>query len=55
MAFKDDLTSIYSTEGYLFTLFRGAIDWHSIKQTLVTKSSTEAEFTALSHVGTELI
>jgi hypothetical protein len=54
-AFGDDLISRRSTEGYLFTLFGGAIDWHSTKQTSVTKSSTEAELTALSHAGTESI
>jgi hypothetical protein len=54
-AFGDDSISRRSTEGYLFTLFGGAIDWRSTKQTLVTKSSTEAELTALSHAGTESI
>lgn len=54
-AFRDDLTSRRSTEGYLFTLFGGPIDWHSTKQTSVTKSSTKAELMALSHAGTESI
>jgi len=54
-AFRDDLISRRSTEGYLFTLFGGAIDWRSTKQTSVTKLSTEAELMALSHAGTESI
>ena len=54
-AFGDDLINRCSTEGYLFTLFGGAIDQRSTKQTLVIKLSMEAEFTALSHAGTELI
>ena len=54
-AFGDDLINRGSTEGYLFTLFGGAIDQRSTKQTLVIKLSMEAEFTALSHAGTELI
>ena len=53
--FRDDLISRYSTEGYLFTLFRGVINWRSIKQILIMKLSTEAEFIALLHAGTELI
>jgi hypothetical protein len=44
-----------STEGYLFTLFEGLIDWRSTKQKSVTKLSTEAELLALSHAATELI
>jgi hypothetical protein len=43
-----------STEGYLFKLFGGPIDWRSTKQKLVTKSSTEAELVALSHASTEI-
>jgi len=53
--FGDDLVSRKSTEGYLFTLFRGPINWQSTKQKLVTKSSTEAELLALSHAATESI
>ena len=44
-----------STEGYLFTLFGGPVDWRSTKQKSVTKLSTEAEFLALSHAATESI
>jgi hypothetical protein len=30
-AFADDLTTKYSTEGYLFKLFNEFIDWRSTK------------------------
>lgn len=43
-----------STEGYLFTLFRGAIDWRYIKQKTVSTSTTEAELLALSHSAKQL-
>jgi len=55
IAFRDDLISRRSTEGYLFTLFGEVIDWRSTKQILVIKSSIEAELIALSHAGTESI
>ena len=44
-----------STKGYLFTLFRGPIDWQFIKQKSVIKSSTEAKLLALSHAATKSI
>jgi len=53
--FRDNLISRRSTEGYLFTLFGGLINWRSIKQMLVIKLSTEAKLMALLYVGTELI
>lgn len=53
-AFGDDINSRKSTEGYIFKLFGGAIDWRSTKQKLVTRSSTEAELVALSHASTEI-
>ena len=52
-AFGDDLISRRSTEGYLFQLFSGPIDWHSTRQKTVTTSSTEAELLALSHAAKE--
>ena len=55
MAFRDNLKSRYSTERYLFTLFRGVINQRFTKQMLVIKLSTEAELTALSYAGTKLI
>jgi hypothetical protein len=53
-AFGDDIDTRKSTEGYLFKLFGGLIDWKSTRQKLVTKSSTEAELVALSHASTEI-
>ena len=38
-----------STEGCLFMLFGGPIDWRAAKQKTVTTSTTEAELLALSH------
>jgi hypothetical protein len=52
-AFADDTATRRSTEGYLFKLFGGAIDWHSTKQKTVTASSTEAELRALAHAAKE--
>lgn len=42
-----------STEGYLFTLFGGAIDWKSTKQKTVSTSTTEAELLSLSHCAAQ--
>jgi hypothetical protein len=46
----DDLKS---TSGYVFISARGVITWRSKKQTMITLSSTEAEYVALSEVGHE--
>jgi len=54
-AFADDPVTRYSTEGYLFKLFGGPIDWRSTKQKTVTTSSTEAELLALSHAAKEVL
>ena len=40
-----------STSGYIFTLAGGAISWKSAKQTVVTKSTIEAEFVSLDTSG----
>jgi hypothetical protein len=53
-AFGDNVDNRKSTEGYIFKLFGGPIDWKSTKQKLVTRSSTEAELVALSHASTEI-
>lgn len=42
-----------STEGYLFTLFGGAIDWRCSKQKTVSTSTTEAELLSLSHCAAQ--
>ncbi|KAL0315203.1 UNVERIFIED_CONTAM: Retrovirus-related Pol polyprotein from transposon TNT 1-94 [Sesamum calycinum] len=39
--------------GYNFTLGGGAVSWKSAKQTLITRSTFEAEFCALDTTGTE--
>lgn len=54
-SFADDSETRRSSEGLIFFLFDSAIDWKSVKQTMVTKSSTEAELYAISHAGTELL
>ena len=53
--FSDNLVSKKSIEGYLFTLFRGLIDWRLTKQRSVTKLSIEAELLALLHIATKSI
>ena len=54
-AYADDPATRRSTEGYLFKLFNGPIDWRSTKQKTVTTSSTEAELLALSHASKDVI
>jgi hypothetical protein len=38
---------IYATSGYVFSLGGGAISWKSCKQTVLTRSTMEAELTTL--------
>ena len=54
-AFADDPATRKSTEGYLFQLFGGSIDWHSTKQKTVTTFSTEAELLSLTHAMKEAL
>jgi hypothetical protein len=44
-----------SSQGHIFFMFRGPIDWKATLQRSVTKSTTEAELLAASSAGTELI
>lgn len=44
-----------STEGYIFSLFGGPIDWKSNRQPTVTKSTTEAELLSHSRAASEVI
>ena len=44
-----------SSDGYLFTLYNGPIDWKASKQHTVTTSSTEAELMAVSRTAKALI
>jgi hypothetical protein len=53
-AYADDVATRRSTEGYLFSLFGGPIDWRCTKQRTVTTSTTEAELLTLSHTATQL-
>ncbi len=54
-SFGNCSTTRRSSEGYLFKLFGGPIDWSSSKQKTVTTSTTEAELLALSHAATEAL
>jgi Reverse transcriptase (RNA-dependent DNA polymerase) len=44
-----------SSDGYLFQLFGGPIDWKAAKQRTVTTSSTEAELLSLSRAAKETL
>jgi len=54
-SFRDDPVNRESIKGYLFTLFRGLINWQLTKQKSVIKLSMEAELLALLHAATKLI
>ena len=54
-SYADDVDTRRSTQGYVFTLFNGPIDWKSTKQRTVTTSTTEAELLALSTTGRETL
>ena len=53
-AYADDVETRKSSEGYLFKLFGGSIDWKARKQQTVTTSTTEAEFLSLQRAAKEL-
>jgi hypothetical protein len=42
-----------ATSGYVFTLGGGVVSWRSSKQTILTKSTMEAELTALDTASAE--
>ena len=42
-----DADEMKTTSGYVFTLGGGAVSWKSCKQTILTRSTMEAELTAL--------
>jgi hypothetical protein len=48
-----DIDQIYATSGYVFTLEGGAVSWRSCKQTILTKSTMEAELIALDIASVE--
>ena len=54
-SYGDDHSTRKSSEGWMFFLFKGPIDWKATRQQTVTKSSTEAELLSLSHAGSEMI
>jgi len=54
-SFADHRNTRKSSQGYIFFLFGGPIDWKATLQRCVTKSTTEAELVAASSAGTELI
>ena len=54
-AFGDDPLTRRSSDGYLFQLYEGVIDWRAAKQSTVTTSSTEAELLAISRTAKEAI
>jgi hypothetical protein len=53
-SYADDSKTRRSTQGFLFFLFGGPVDWRCTKQKTVTTSTTEAEFLALSHTASHL-
>ncbi|WVZ74821.1 hypothetical protein U9M48_022948 [Paspalum notatum var. saurae] len=44
---------LYATSGYLFMLGGGAVSWRSCKQTILTRSTIEAELAALDTASVE--
>jgi hypothetical protein len=48
-----DADEIKATSGYVFTLGGGAVSWKSCKQTIVTRSTMEAELTTLDTATVE--
>jgi len=53
--FAGDLDDRKSTSGYVFTLAGGPVSWKSKKQSLVSLSSTEAEYVGCSEAAREAI
>ena len=48
-----DIDQIYTISGYVFTLGADAVSWRSCKQTILTKSTMEAELTTLDIASAE--
>ena len=48
-----DADELKATSGYMFTLGGGAVSWKSCKQTILTRSTIEAELTALDTATVE--
>jgi hypothetical protein len=54
-AYADEQDTRRSSQGYVFSLFRMAIDWKSTVQRTVTKSTTKAELLSLSLASSEMM
>jgi Reverse transcriptase (RNA-dependent DNA polymerase) len=54
-AFADNVATRYSSFGFFFSLYGGAIHWKATKQKHVTTSSTEAELGALNTTAKEFM
>lgn len=54
-SYADVKDSRHSSQGYVFKLFGGPIDWKATKQRTVTLSTTEAELLALTTTAKETI
>ena len=54
-SYADHKATRKSSQGYIFFLFGGPVDWKATLQRCVTKSTTEVELIAASSAGTELI
>jgi hypothetical protein len=54
-AFADDKQTGRSTNGFVITLGIGAVSWSSKRQSLVTLSTTEAEYVAASSAAREVV
>jgi hypothetical protein len=48
-----DVDELYVTSGYVFTLGNAAVSWRSCKQTILMRSTMEAELTALDTIIVE--
>jgi hypothetical protein len=48
-----DADDIYATSVYVFSLCGGAVSWKSCKQTILTRSTLEAELTTLDIASVE--
>ena len=53
--FASDIDSRKSTTGFVFTLGSIAISWASNLQKIITLSTTEAEYVAVTEAGKEMI
>ncbi|KAL9227880.1 hypothetical protein vseg_003521 [Gypsophila vaccaria] len=54
-SFQTDRDDMKSQSGYIFLLNGGAISWKSSKQSVITDSTTEAEYVAASEAAKEAV